>query len=62
MILPAHFYVYVLVLMMDHQRIPTGTAYQREAVCQAAAAEENQRASRAVHFQCEPLIVLKGDK
>jgi len=59
MILPAHFFVYVLVLIMDHQHIHTGTAYRTPAACARAAAEENQRTNSSVHFTCEPLIVLK---
>jgi hypothetical protein len=59
MILPAHYFVYMLVLVMGHEHMSTGTAYRTETACVAAADEENKRTSSAVRFKCEPIIVLK---
>jgi hypothetical protein len=61
--LPAHYFVYMLVLVLGrHDHVSTGTAYHTETACYQAAAEQNKHTNSMAHFQCESLVVLKEGK
>lgn len=63
--MPAHYFVYMLVLVLGpghgHERMVL-QAHQVEQDCRDAAAESNKTKTSEAHFTCEPMIVFRRGK